>query len=150
FGFVGRAQHVRVGGVGFLGRHFVVEARLLHVLRHFGTTAQLIDEQLVEPGLVDLEVGVGEQAVPVETLDVVALVRAAVAPDVDAVCFHGGHEHGAGDGAPDGRGVEVRDAGGADVEGAGLQGRDAFGSQLGPAIDQAGVLGAVFHGAAGD
>src|SRR5690606_12870307 len=111
---------------------------------------QFVDEQLVEPGLVDFQVGIGEQAIAVEALDVVALVRAAVAPDVDAVFFHGGHQHGAGDGAADGRGIEVRDAGGGNVEGAGLQGRDAFSHQLRPAVDQARVLGAVFHGAARD
>ncbi|MNE28350.1 hypothetical protein D3C80_1217880 [compost metagenome] len=35
--FVRRAQHVGVGGVRFLGRHFVVKAGSYHKLRHFLT-----------------------------------------------------------------------------------------------------------------
>ena len=50
---------------------------------------------------------VREQAVAVEALDVVALEGAAVAPDVDVVFLHRGHQHGAGDGAAQRRGVEV-------------------------------------------
>jgi hypothetical protein len=42
----------------------------------------------VEPGLVDLEAGIDEQAVAVEALDVVALEGGAVAPDVDVVLLH--------------------------------------------------------------
>ena len=104
----------------------------------------------VEPGLVDLEVRVDEEAVAVEALDVVALEGGAVAPDVDAVFLHGGDEHGAGDGAADGRGVEVGDAGGGDVEGAGLQRGDAFADELLAAVDEAGFFGAVLEGLAGD
>ena len=51
--------------------------------------------------------GVGEQAVAVEPLDVVALVGRAVAPDVDAVLLHRAHEQRAGHGAAEGRRVEV-------------------------------------------
>ena len=75
-------------------------------------------------------VGIGEQAVAVEALDVVALERAAVAPDVDVVFLHGDDEHRAGDGAADRRGVEVGDAGRRDVERAALQRREAFGHEL--------------------
>src|SRR5690606_24609717 len=128
----------------------VVEAGLAHVFRHFRTAAELIDEALVEPGLVDLQVRDGQQAVAVEALDVVALEGAAVATDVDVVFLHGGHQHRAGDGAADGSGVEVGDAGGRDVERARLQGGDAFGDQLRAAVDQAGLFGAVSHGLAGN
>ena len=123
---------------------------LSHVLGHFLAAAEFVDERLVEPGLVDAERGVGEQAVAVEALDVVAFEGAAVAPDVDVVFLHGDHEHGAGDGAADGRGVEVVHAGGGDVEGAGLQRGDAFGDELRAAIDQARFFGAVLQGAARD
>jgi hypothetical protein len=85
----------------------------LHEGGHLGAAAELVDESGVEPGLVDLEVGIDEQAVAVEALDVVAFEGGAVAPDVDVVLLHGGDQHGAGDGAADGRGVEVGDAGGA-------------------------------------
>ena len=121
-----------------------------HVLGHFLAAAELVDEGLVEPGLVDAERGIGEQAVAVEALDVVAFEGAAVAPDVDVVFLHGDDEHGAGDGASDGRGVEVVHAGGGDVEGAGLQGGDAFGHELLAAIDEARFFGAVLQGAARD
>ncbi len=39
---------------------------------HLRTATQLVDEPLVEPGLVDEQRGVDEQAVAVEALDVVA------------------------------------------------------------------------------
>ena len=60
--------------VGFFGGHLVAEASLGHEGGHFGAAAELFDELRVEPGLVDLELGVDEQAVAVEALDVVALV----------------------------------------------------------------------------
>src|SRR5690606_23146955 len=82
--------------------------------------------------------------------DIVALVGAAVAPDVDVVFFHGGHQHGASDCAADGRGVEVGDAASGNVERTGLQRGDALGHQLRAAVDQAGVFGAVGHGLARD
>src|SRR5271166_6494217 len=61
-----------------------------------GGRAELVDESGVEPGLIDLEAGIDEQAVAVEALDVVAFKRGAVAPDVDVVFLHGGHQHGTG------------------------------------------------------
>src|SRR5690606_42025586 len=63
--------------------HPVLEAGSRHVGRHLGASAEFVDEGLVEPRLVDLQVGIGEQAVTVEPLDVVSLERAPVAPDVD-------------------------------------------------------------------
>jgi hypothetical protein len=149
-GLVRGAQHVGVGGVGLFGRHLVAEAVGRHEGGHFGAAAQFVDERLVQPGLVDLQRRVGQQAVAVEALDVVALEGAAIAPDVDVVLLHGGHQHGAGDGAADRGGVEVGDAGGRDVEGAALHRGNAFGGQLAAAVDQARLLGAVFHGLARD
>ena len=147
---VRRAEHVGVGRVRLLGRHLVGEARLSHELRHLGAAAEFVDERLVEPRLVDLQARVGEQAVAVEPLDVVALERAAVAPDVDVVFLHRGDEHRAGHGAADRRRVEVGDAGRRDVERAALQRRDAFGDELRAAVDQARLLGAVLQRAAGN
>ena len=89
--------------------------------------------------------GVGEQAVAVEPLDVVALERRAVAPDVDAVLVHRADQHGAGDGAAERRGVEVGAAAGADVERAAGQRGEALLDELGAAVDGAGDLGAVLH-----
>ena len=140
---VGGAQDVRVGGVRLVGAHPVLEAGAVEVGGHLGAAAQLVDELLVQPGLVDAQLRVDEQAVAVEPLDVVALVGAAVAPDVDVVLLHRRDEHRPGDRAAERRRVEVQLARGRDVEGAGLQGGDALGDQLRPALDQAGLLGAV-------
>ena len=86
--FVRRAEDVRVGRVRLLGAHVVLEAGLAHVLRHLGAAAELVDERLVEPRLVDAQARVGEEPVAIEPLDVVALERAAVPPDVDVVFLH--------------------------------------------------------------
>ena len=123
---VGRAEHVRVGRVRLLGAHAIRQARRAHVLGHLPPAAEFVDEGLIEPRLVDAQARVGEQAVAVEPLDVVALEGAAVAPDVDVVFLHRDHEHRAGDGAADRRRVEVGYARGRDVERAALQGGDPF------------------------
>ena len=94
------------------------------------------------------QVGVGEQPVAVEPLDVVALEGRAVAPDVDAVLVHRPHQHGAGDGAAERGGVEVGAAGGAHVERAARQRGEALLDQRALAVDGAGDLGAVLQGAA--
>ena len=54
-GFVRRAEHVRVGGIRLFRGHAVREAGLRHVRRHFRAAAELVDELLVEPRLVDLQ-----------------------------------------------------------------------------------------------
>ena len=141
-GLVGRAEEVAVGRVGLFGAHLVGEAIGGHERRHFRAAAQFVDEQLVEPGLVDPQARIGQQAVAVEPLDIVALVGGAIAPDVDAVLLHGRHQHRAGHGAAERRGVEIGDAAGRDVEGAGLDGGNAFVDQLRAAIHQPGFFGA--------
>ena len=70
-------------------------------------------------------------------------------PEIDAVLVHGADQHGAGDGAAEGRGVEVGAAAGADVEGAARHRGQALLDELGAAVDGAGDLGAVLHGAGG-
>ena len=137
------AQHVAVGAVGLFGAHLVAVPVRRHEGAHFGAAAELVDEGLIEPGFVDLQGRVGQQAIAVEALDVVALESGAVAPDVHVVFFHGGHEHGAGYGAAQGRGVEIRGATRADVKCAALDGGYAFVRQLGAAIDQAGLFGTI-------
>ena len=142
-GLVGGAPDVGVGGVGLLGAVAVGQVVRGEPLAHLVPAAELGDEVGVEPGLVDAQVGVGEQAVAVEPLDVVALERRAVAPDVDAVLVHRAHQHGAGDGAAERRGVEVGAAAGADVERAAGQRGEALLDQRALAVDGAGDLGAV-------
>ena len=140
FGFMRRAEHIGVGRVGFFNRHFVVEAVGNQKFAHFVATAEFVDKLLVEPRFVDFQRGIGQEAVAVETLDVVAFVGAAVAPDIHIVFFHGGNEHGAGHGAAQRRGVEIGDAAGGNVERAALDGGDAFMRQLRAAVNQAGVF----------
>ena len=143
-----RAEQVRVGRVRLLRAHPVAEAGAGQVLRHLLAAAELVDERRVEPRLVDAQARVGEQPVAVEALDVVALVRAAVAPDVDVVLAHRDDEHRAGDGAPERRRVEVGRAGRRDVERARLQRRDALGDERRAAVDEARRFGAVLQRAA--
>ena len=140
---VGRAPDVRVGRVRLLGRGAVREAALEQPLAHLLAPAELGHELRVEPRLVDAERRVREQAVAEEPLDVVALVRRAVAPDVDAVLVHRVDEHRPGDGAAERRRVEVRLAGARDVEGAALEGDEALVDELRAAVDDLRRLGAV-------
>ena len=88
FGLVRRTEQIRVGGVGLLDAHLVVEPRLAQVLRHLAPAPELCDERRIEPRLVDAQLRVGEQSIAIETLDIIALVRAAIAPDVDTVLAH--------------------------------------------------------------
>jgi len=81
-------------------------------LRHFRAAAQFVNKALVQPGFVDFQTRVGHEAVAVEALDIVALVGAAVAPDVHVVFLHRRDQHGAGDGAAERGGVEVGQAAG--------------------------------------
>ena len=103
---------------------------------------------MVEPGFVDFQVRIGQQAVAVETLDVVALEGTSIAPDVDLILLHGGNQHGARYRAPQRRGVEVGHSGSGDVERAALQRGDALCRQLAAAVDQARAFGAILHGLA--
>jgi hypothetical protein len=149
-GFVRGAEHVRVGRIGLLGAHVVREPGLFHVVRHLAPATQFIDERLIEPRLVDAQARIGQQAVAVEPLDIVPLEGAAVPPDIDVVFLHRNDEHRAGDGAADGRGVEVGHTGRRDVEGAGLECGDAFLDELLAAVDQPREFGPVLERLAGN
>ena len=87
------APDVRVGRVRLLGasRGRADRASVSHSLIS-AAPAELVDELGVQPRLVDAQVRVGEQPVAVEALDVVALVRRAVAPDVHVVVAHRVHQ----------------------------------------------------------
>ena len=87
-GLVRRAPDVRVGGVGLLRAVPVGQAAGEQPLGHLLAAAELADEVGVQPRLVDPQRRVGEQAVPVEPLDVVALEGGAVAPDLHVVLEH--------------------------------------------------------------
>ena len=91
-GLVGGTPDVGVGGVRLLGRVAVGQPVGGEPLAHLVAPAQLLDEVGVEPRLVDAQLGVGQQAVAVEALDVVALEGRAVAPDVHVVGLHRPHQ----------------------------------------------------------
>ena len=101
------APDVGVGRVGLLGAVAVGQAVLEQPLRHLLAATQFGDEGGVEPRLVDAQLRVGQQAVAVEPLDVVALEGRAVAPDLHVVLEHRADQQGAGHGAAERGGVEV-------------------------------------------
>ena len=133
-GFVRGSQHIAVRAVGLLCTHLVAKACLGHEGRHFCTTAQFVDEQLVQPGLVNAQRRVGQQTVAVETLNVITFEGRPVTPNVDIVFLHGCYQHGAGDRAAQGGGVEVCQAASGDMERASLQSCDPLMGQLQAAI----------------
>ena len=141
--FVSGAKQVRVSGIGLLGAHAVVETRGLHVLRHLLAATEFIDEALVQPGFVDAQPRVGQQAVAVEALDVIALEGAAVAPDVHVIFAHGHHQHGASHRAAQRCRVEVSRPARGHMESTALDGGKAFRNQLRPAFHQPRALGAI-------
>ena len=147
-GFVRCAQDIGVRGVGLLSGHLVSETGALHEGGHLGAPAELVDKGGVEPGLVDLEARIDKQTVAIETLDIIAFECGAVSPYIYAVFFHCGYQQGASDGAADGGGVEIGNAGGGDVEGAGLQRGNAFAHERAAAVDEARLFRAVLDGCA--
>ena len=138
-----RPPDVGIRGVGLLGGIAVGQPTLLQEGAHLRSPAELVDERGVEPRLVDAQLGVDEQPVTIEALDVVALVGASVAPDVDAIGVHGLHEQRAGHGPAERGRVEVRLAGRGDVESAALQGHQPLADQFRPTVDDPGQFGAV-------
>src|SRR5262249_37170813 len=81
--------------------------------------------------------------VPIEPVDVVALVRAAVTEDVDLVFAHRAHDRRRGDGSADRRRVVVLPPRGAEVKGAALERDDAFLRHRLAAVEQPRLDGAV-------
>ena len=118
-------------------------------LRHLLAPTELADEVSVEPGLVDTQLRIGQQAVAVEPLDVIALVRRAVSPDGDVVIEHRPHEQRARDGPAQRGGVEVHAIARADVEGPARDGRQALLDEQVLAVDEPRDLRAVLQGAPG-
>ncbi len=114
------------------------------------TAAQLVDKVSVQPRLVDLQFGIGQQAITVKTFDVVAFIGATITPDVDAVVFHGGNQHSAGNRTAQRGSVEIGQAAGGIMESATLNGSNTFGNQLLTAVNQACVLCTVLHGTTRD
>src|SRR6185312_9622292 len=117
-GLVRGTPDVGVGAVRLLGGVAVREVVRGQPLGHLLAAAQFGDEVRVQPRLVDAQPRVGQQAVAVEALDVVALVGGAVAPDVHPVFAHRAHQQGAGHGTSQRGGVEVGASAAANVEGA--------------------------------
>ena len=61
----------------------------------------------VKPRLVDPQVWVGKKSIAIEALDVVALISAAIAPDLNALLAHGAHQQSACYDSAQGSGVEI-------------------------------------------
>ncbi len=139
------AEQVRVGRVRHLDGGVLRQAASLEPLAHLLAAAELRDEGAVEPRLVDPQVLVREQPVAIEALDVVAFVRRAVAPDLDAVLPHLVDEHRPGDRPSERRRVEVAPARGLDVEGAALERGEALACERVAAVEEDGFLRAVEH-----
>ena len=147
-GLVRRAPDVRVGGVGLRRAVPVGQAAGEQPLGHLLAAAELADEAGVQPRLVDPQRRVGEQAVPVEPLDVVALEGGAVAPDLHVVIEHRPHQQRARDGPPERGGIEIGPATRTDVESPASQRGEPLLDQGGAAVDQPCGLRAVRGGAA--
>src|SRR5690606_30180845 len=124
------------------------KAGLAHVFGHFRPATEFVDERLIKPRLIDLQAGIGQQAVAVKALDIVALVGTAIAPDIDVVFLHGRNKHGARYSAPYGRGIEIRDPCRGNMERTTLQRRNAFSDELCTAIDETRDFSAVLQGLA--
>ncbi|CZV41535.1 Uncharacterised protein [Enterobacter hormaechei] len=114
------------------------------------TATQLVDEVGIQPRFVDLQLGVGQQAITIETFNIVAFIGATVPPDVHAIFFHGGNQHSAGDGTTQRGGIEIGQAAGRIMESTALDRGNPFGNQLLTAVDQTCVLCAIFHGTTRD
>ena len=141
---MGSTEHVGVGAVCLLGRGAVWQLACEQPLRHFVSATELFDELCVEPRLVDSQVRVSEQSIAVEAFDVVALVCAAIAPDLDAVLLHRANQEGAGDNAAEGSGVEVSLAAGANVKSATGNCGQCFFDQRLAAVNQTACFSAIF------
>ena len=147
-GLVRRAPDVGVGGVGLLRAVPVGQIAGEQPLGHLLAAAELADEAGVQPRLVDPQARVGEQAVPVEPLDVVALEGGAVAPDLHVVLEHRPHQQRARDGPAERGGVEIGPTTRTDVESPAGQSGEPLLDQGGAAVDQPRGLRAVRGGAA--
>ena len=98
FRFVCCAPNVCVGGVRLFSRCFVRKLARCKELAHLRTATHFINEGGVKPWLVNAKRWIHHEAIAIETFDVVALVGAAIAPDINAVFLHGAHEQCSGNG----------------------------------------------------
>ncbi len=150
FRFVRCAQHIGVGGIRFFDGHLIVKTAGNHEFRHLMTTTQFVDEVGIQPRFVNLQLGVGQQAITIETFDIVAFIGTAVTPDIHAIFFHGGNQHGARHGAAQRSGIEIGQAASGVMKSTALNRSDTFGYQLFAAVNQSCVLCAILHGTTRD
>ncbi|MPN08654.1 hypothetical protein SDC9_155939 [bioreactor metagenome] len=108
-------------------------------------TAEFIDKIGIQPWFINLQFGVGQQTVTIETFNIVTFIGATVTPDIYAIFFHGGNQHGAGHGTAQRGGIEVGQSASGVVECTALNGSDPFGNELLTAIYQASILSTIFH-----
>lgn len=145
-GLMGRTKHIGIRAICLLRAHSVGQLERCEVLTHFRTTTECVHELLIEPWLVDLQVRVRQDAITIETLDVISLVGAAIAEDVNAVFAHRANDGSGGHGPANRRGIEVLLAATAEMEGAALNGYQSLPRHGFPTVDQPCLDGAVSFG----
>ncbi|SAI02561.1 Uncharacterised protein [Enterobacter hormaechei] len=114
------------------------------------TATQFVDEVGIQPRFVDLQLSVGQQTVTIETFNIVAFIGTAITPDVHAIFFHGGDQHGAGDSTTQRSGIKIGQAAGSIMKSTALDSGNAFSDQLLTAVNQTCVLCAILHGTTRD
>ena len=134
---MGGAEQIRIRGIRLFRTHLIVEAVGVEELRHFCAAAEFINEILIQPGLINFQTRVGQETVAVEAFNIVTFIRAAVAPDVDAVFLHRSDQPRAGHGAAKRSRVVINTASSGDVESVALDSGNTFTHQLGTTIHQA-------------
>ena len=142
------APDVCVGGICLLSRCLVRKFASGQELAHFGTATHLVNECGVEPWLIDAKSRIHHEAIAIEALNVVALVGAAVTPNVNAIFLHGANKQRASNCAAKWCCIEVGLACCGDVEGAALKSDQSFVDKFFATINQSRNFCAVFLGLA--
>ncbi|CQR22800.1 Uncharacterised protein [Yersinia enterocolitica] len=109
------------------------------------TAAEFIDEIGIQPGLVNFQLSISQQTVTIETLDIITFVSTTITPDIHAIFFHSGNQHGASDSAAQWGGVKVSHTSSGVMEGTTLNSGDPFSNQLFTTINQTSFLCTVLH-----
>ena len=144
-GLVSGAPNVGVRRIGLFLRITIWQIVLGQPLTHFGTSTKFMDEVSIKPRLVDPQSRVGQQAIAIEALDVIALEGRTITPDVDTVFMHCPHQQGASHRTAQRGGVEICATTRTNVEGTTRQRSQTLFDQLRAAVNRASNLGAVLH-----
>ena len=72
--------------------NYKLTLKLSHVFSPAEDLTKFMDEVSIKPRLVDPQSRVGQQAIAIEALDVIAFEGRTITPDVDTVLMHGPHQ----------------------------------------------------------